>query len=169
MTNTAKIKYVIFGICAVTFLVFIDQLTKGWAVHTLKNQTDIYVIPGVFQLHYLENYGAAFGLFQYATRIFVILTALLLCFFAVIYWKLPLQKRYLPLRILMIFFIAGAIGNFIDRLSHAYVVDFLYFSLIDFPVFNVADIYVTSACIVFAVFILFYYKEDDFSALKKER
>ena len=62
---------------------------------------------------------------------------------------------------------AGAVGNMIDRVSQGYVVDFLYFKLINFPVFNVADIYVTVSVVCFAVLILFYYKEDDFSFLKK--
>ena len=61
----------------------------------------------------------------------------------------------------MLFFTAGAIGNFIDRITQQYVVDFLYFKLIDFPIFNVADIYVT--CAAFAMILLgfFYYKDED--------
>ena len=64
---------------------------------------------------------------------------------------------------------AGAIGNFLDRLRLQYVIDFLYFELIDFPVFNVADCYVTIACASFAFLVFFYYKESDFEFLEKTK
>ena len=62
---------------------------------------------------------------------------------------------------ILIFFAAGAIGNFIDRVSLNYVVDFLYFKLINFPIFNVADIYVTCSAFVIIVLGIFYYKDED--------
>ena len=63
---------------------------------------------------------------------------------------------------ILLFFMAGAIGNFIDRIINQYVVDFFYFKLINFPIFNVADIYVTIAAVFMLFFGLFYYKEEDF-------
>ena len=66
-----------------------------------------------------------------------------------------------------IFITAGAIGNLIDRLVLGYVVDFFYFKLIDFPVFNVADIYVTLSMIVFIFLFMFKIEENDFYALFK--
>jgi signal peptidase II len=65
------------------------------------------------------------------------------------------------MRFLMVFIAAGAVGNMIDRVFLGYVRDFLYFSLIDFPIFNVADIYVTCATILLILLLLFYYKEED--------
>lgn len=63
-----------------------------------------------------------------------------------------------------------AVGNLIDRVRLNYVIDFFYFKLIDFPIFNVADCYVVVACIIFAFLILFYYKEDsDFDFLRKQK
>ena len=78
---------------------------------------------------------------------------------------IPAIKKYVYIDYILIFFIAGAIGNFIDRVTNQYVIDFLYFKLINFPIFNVADIYVT--CAAFAMFILgiFYYKEEDFEII----
>ena len=70
--------------------------------------------------------------------------------------------RYLPLRLCAVGIIAGAWGNCIDRIRLNYVVDFLYFKLIDFPIFNVADIYVTVSTFTMALLICFYYKEEDF-------
>jgi signal peptidase II len=67
--------------------------------------------------------------------------------------------------VLLVLVASGAIGNMIDRLSQNYVVDFVYFSLINFPIFNVADIYVTCSTVGLILAILFYYKEDDFRFL----
>ena len=75
--------------------------------------------------------------------------------------KAPNKKRYIPLHLLLIVIAAGAVGNMIDRLRLNYVVDFIYFSLINFPVFNVADIYVTAATFLLFFLILFYYKEEE--------
>ena len=61
-------------------------------------------------------------------------------------------------------------GNLIDRVWHHYVVDFIYFSLINFPVFNIADCYVTVSVIIFIILILFVYKnEDDFAFLSLKK
>lgn len=62
-------------------------------------------------------------------------------------------------------FTAGAIGNLIDRMVNNYVVDFCYFKLINFPIFNVADIYVTVAAFFFIILGLFYYKEEDYELI----
>ena len=69
------------------------------------------------------------------------------------------------MHIVLTFVIAGAIGNFIDRVVNQYVVDFIYFSLIDFPKFNVADIYITCGCFIIFFFVLFIYKDEDFQFL----
>ena len=69
------------------------------------------------------------------------------------------------LRIVLIFLIAGAIGNFIDRVLYQYVIDFIYVSLINFPVFNVADIYVTCSVVVLFLLILFVYSDEDLSVI----
>ena len=57
---------------------------------------------------------------------------------------------------------AGAIGNLIDRISLKYVVDFIYFELIDFPIFNIADCYLTVSSFLLIILAIFYYKENDF-------
>ena len=72
---------------------------------------------------------------------------------------------FLPLRIIAVFILAGAWGNMIDRLRLSYVVDFFYFSLINFPIFNVADIYVSVGTAVLAVLILFVYRDEDLNRL----
>ena len=139
----------------------LDQFTKYLAVKNLKGAEPHVIVKGVFQLEYLENRGAAFGLFQ-NQRFFFFLSVAVVC--AAIVWyflKAPMERKYLPLRACAVLIAAGAVGNFIDRIRLGYVVDFLYFKLIDFPIFNVADIYVTVSTALFIVLLCFYYKEED--------
>lgn len=152
----------------VILLVFIDQLAKFWAKTYLKGNADISIIKDVFSLHYLENRGAAFGMLQDKQIFFVLITAASLCAMAYLYHKLPEEKKYRPLRLIALFITAGAIGNLIDRVQNQYVIDFFYFELIDFPVFNVADCYVSCAAVVLVLLVLFYYKEEDFAFLEKK-
>ena len=74
--------------------------------------------------------------------------------------------RYTGLRICTILITAGALGNMVDRTTQGYVVDFLYFRLIDFPIFNVADIYVTTATAALLCLLCFFYKEEDLAVFE---
>lgn len=152
----------IYAVIATALLIIADQYTKWLAIVKLRNQEPFVIVDGVFELRYLENRGAAFGIFQNQLWFFIIMTAVILA--AVVYYYLitPVDKKYRPLRFCMVLLTAGAIGNCIDRVFRGFVVDFLYFSLIDFPIFNVADIYVTVTFILFIVLMFFYYKDDDF-------
>ena len=69
------------------------------------------------------------------------------------------------MRICMLLILSGALGNLIDRVSNRYVVDFIYFVPIDFPKFNVADIYITVGVAILAVLLFFYYKEEELEGL----
>ncbi len=142
-----------------------DQYTKYLAVAHLKEQKPFVLIDGVFSLTYLENRGAAFGLFQNKQYLFVAGAAIILILVVFLYVRMPLSVRYCPLRICGVLLCAGAVGNMIDRLRLNYVVDFFYFELIDFPIFNVADCYVVIACFLFVILILFYYKDEDLQFL----
>lgn len=141
--------------------VLLDQVTKHLAVVYLKAQDARVLIPGVFEFCYLENRGAAFGLFQNRQIFFVIGAVLIFTVIGFFYGKIPQGIRFYPMRVCAVLICAGAVGNLIDRIRYQYVVDFLYFRLIDFPVFNVADCYVVIACILFGYLILFFYKEDE--------
>lgn len=153
-------------------LIIFDQWTKALAVANLMNQEPFVLIDGVFQLHYLENRGAAFGMMQGKQSFFIIMSLAACLIIGWLYFKLPWKKRFHPLRGSLLFIAAGAVGNLIDRILLGYVVDFFYFELIDFPIFNVADIYVTCATVLLAVLILFVYKEEELEGLfsgKKEK
>lgn len=165
----------LFALLGVIIAIFFDQFTKMLAVKHLKKQNSIDLIENVFQLHYLENRGAAFGMLQNQKIFFVIIGIVILVAVTVFYVKLPHNRYFLPLRICLLFIASGAIGNMIDRIRLDYVIDFLYFKLIDFPVFNVADIYVTVSAFALVFLILFHYKDEDlesvfhlFSRKKKE-
>ena len=97
----------------------------------------------------------------------VSVTIAFLVFAVIMIRKMPALHRYLPLKICILVLIAGACGNLIDRILHKYVVDFIYFSLIDFPIFNAADIYVTLSVTALILLVIFKYKEEDFTFLKR--
>ena len=159
-----KLKY-IFGILALVVLIGFDQWTKYLAAHFLKGKEAIPLIPDVFELQYLENQGAAFGMFQNKIIFFVILTVVILLGIGFLYYKLPPTRHYFALHSLAVVLAAGAIGNMIDRIQYHYVIDFLYFKCIQFPVFNVADCYVTISMILLCILVLFYYKDEDLKAI----
>ena len=159
--QNGRIRHYMMAVVSVCILVFLDQFTKQIVVQQLKGQSAYVLIRNVFQLEYLENRGAAFGLFQ-NQRIFFYISVLVISLVVIwFYGKVPMEKKYLPLRICAVLILSGAFGNCIDRIRLNYVVDFFYFKLINFPIFNVADIYVTVAAFLLIVLVLFYYKEED--------
>ena len=185
--NKKSKKTICIGAIVIFLLVALDQLTKYLAVTFLKNQPAIPIIKGVFELQYLENQSAAFGMdpvsllhkiFSFKAfnnnpqlfldvkmGFFILSTVVILILLFLLFLRIPAEKRFYFLDVILIFFSAGAIGNFIDRVSLNYVVDFLYFKLIDFPIFNVADIYVTCSAFVLVFLGIFYYKDEDFDKI----
>ena len=149
--------------------VILDQLSKYMAVHFLQGTDGIDLIPGVFRLTYLENRGAAFGLLQGQQAVFLVIAIAVMA--AAVYgvWRMPPERKYIPLYLCAVGLVSGAAGNMIDRLAQGYVVDFFYFCLIDFPVFNVADCYVTLSVAVLALTILFYYRDQDLEPFSLRR
>ena len=148
MTKEKRSLFVRFLIGFV-ILVGLDQWTKGLASAYLKGNSPLVLIRGVFELYYSENRGAAFGMLQEKQLFFFLIR---------------------PLAVCLMLIASGAVGNMIDRITQSYVVDFLYFSLINFPIFNVADCYVTCSAVGLVLLIMFYYKDEDmavFSFKKK--
>ena len=167
--NTIGKRYGVLAVCA-ALLIALDQWAKSMAYNTLRVNGPLVLIKGVFELLYSENRGAAFGMMQEKQLFFFLIAVLVLGAVAYLIWKMPPEGRYRPLAVCLMMISAGAVGNMIDRVSQGYVVDFLYFKLINFPIFNVADCYVTigAACLVFL--IMFYYKDEDMAcfSLKKQ-
>lgn len=170
MKDYSTLRKGLIGLVVSVMLIFLDQLTKNLATTHLKGQEPLVLWNNVFELRYLENRGAAFGILQNQRAFFLILTGIVLLVITYIYLrKIPNERHFLWLNIIAVLFFAGAIGNFIDRFVQDYVVDFFYFCLIDFPIFNVADIYVTVAAFLLILLGFFYYKEEDFERIFPSR
>ena len=165
MNTKNKIKIYIIPILCIGLLVAFDQITKFIVRTSFALYESHPLIKNVFHLTYIQNTGIAWGMFKNGRIIFLILTVLVLLVCAGIYAKIPENRRFTPIRVCLVFLVSGAIGNMIDRISLHYVVDFFYFSLINFPIFNVADIYVTLSAVALIIAVLFYYKEEDFSLI----
>ena len=156
----SKKSWYIFAPVLAGVLILLDQITKYLARRDL-GEAGYSIIDGVFKLSLVENKGAAWGMFQGGVDILSIISIILIIVLVFFFIKIPEGKRYFLIRLLVTIVFAGAIGNEIDRLFVGYVTDFLYFELIDFPVFNVADCYITVGMILFAILMLFYYKDED--------
>lgn len=166
MNSNRMLKRGVIGAIISVFLIVLDQFTKYLAVKHLMNQPNIVLWEGVFELQYLENRGAAFGIMQGQKLFFVTFTSIAMCAIAWFYLKkIPDAKKYRFLEVICVMLFAGGIGNFIDRVRLNYVIDFFYFSLIDFPIFNVADIYVTVAAFAMVLLGMFYYKDEDYDLI----
>lgn len=163
------LRSIFIGLTGLLLLIGIDQGSKLLAERFLRFHGPVVLIPGVFELHYLQNHGAAFGMMQNMQWIFVLFALAITAAACYIYVRCPKQKRYLPIQILCVLLSAGALGNMIDRLSFHYVIDFLYFSLIDFPIFNVADIYVCISTAFLLYLLVFYYTEEDLQHIQGKK
>lgn len=143
-------------------LVGLDQLTKWLTVTFLKGEQALVLIPGVFDLTYVENRGAAFGMMQGGRWWFVIFTgAVMLALLAMLLFGK--YRRYRLFNACMILIVAGGIGNLIDRIVNGFVVDMLHFHIdaigFDFPVFNFADCCVVIGSVLLLIFFFFIYDE----------
>ncbi|PRR78766.1 Lipoprotein signal peptidase [Clostridium liquoris] len=138
--------------------VVLDRVTKLWAVKTLSSGNDIVIIKNFFQFSYLENSGAAFGIFR--DKILFLTATTLIVVSATLFYLFKFKPASKLIRISLSLIISGAIGNLIDRIQCKYVVDFILFHYKDiyyFPTFNVADILVSVGTILLAIFVI---KED---------
>ena len=145
----------------VAVLLVFDQFTKYLAVQRLQGKDAFVLIKGVLELNYLENRGAAFGMLQNQKVFLVGVAVLFILAIGYVLIKLPSDKKYVWLHLLLTVIVAGGLGNMVDRIRLEYVVDFIYFVLIDFPIFNVADIYVVTATFGMVFLLLFVYKDED--------
>ena len=164
MSKKKKI-FLAIDVLLIILLVALDQFTKYLAVQNLQDKPPFKIIPGVLELNFLKNSGAAFGMLQNQKVFFILVAVLIIAIIAYVLFRMPDDKKYNVMHILLVLIASGAAGNMIDRVRQDYVVDFIYFVIINFPIFNVADIYVTVSTFLFVILFLFYYKENDFSFL----
>lgn len=161
-----KLIGMILDIITICVLVIIDQYTKILAVDRLKGTVPHVLIDGVLEFRYLENRGAAFGMLQDKKTLFIFMTIVMLLVVFYVLFKLPTGKKFGAWHVFLCFICAGGIGNMIDRIRFDYVIDYIYFKIIDFPIFNFADILVTIGTILLFIVILFFTKEEELDFLK---
>ena len=138
-------------------IVAADQFTKVLVLQQIPLHAEVELLPGVVGLTYVRNYGAAFSSFQGMQWLF---TVVFLAFTAMVVWEF--WKKSMPFTKLERWCIAavygGGLGNMIDRVRLGYVVDMIETKFITFPVFNVADCFITCGCILLIVHLLFWNK-----------
>lgn len=149
--------YILMAIFGILILVA-DQVTKYLTVANIDLYEHISVIPGFMGLTYVQNKGAAFSMLQGQQWLFAVIFAVFAVF---IVWEF--SKKRLPFKaferwcIVAVF--AGGLGNMIDRLRLGYVVDMIATEFIDFPVFNVADCFITCGCILLIAHLAFFNRD----------
>ena len=158
----------ILPIIAVVILILLDQGTKFWALASLKPIHNMTLVEGFMDLTFVENRGVAFGMFSGQRWFILLLTGIIAVRLIWFYKVMPKKKEYFPLRVSLVMVLSGAIGNIIDRLFRGYVVDFFEFTFFEWPVFNVADIYVVVGVTLLALMILFVVKDEDLDFKKKK-
>ena len=146
--------YVLFA----ALIVGADQLTKYLTVANIALGQDIELIPGFLGLTYVQNTGAAFSSFEGMQWLFALI---FIIFTVAIVWEYRKQALHLsPFEWWCVVAIyGGGLGNMIDRLRLGYVVDMIETKFMVFPVFNVADCFITCGCIAMMVSLILFNKE----------
>ena len=136
-------------------LIIVDQIVKHWVTSNIPLNGSRTFIPGLLDLDNLHNTGAAWRMLEGRQWFFAVITVIAIIVVAYLMWK---NRRSAWIMTGLSLIMAGAVGNFIDRLSQRYVVDMFALKNVNFPVFNVAD-----ACLTVGVFIMLIVvlKEDD--------
>ena len=139
-------------------IVIVDQLTKYLTIANIPLSGFVEAVPGLFHLTYVRNFGAAFSSFEGQQWLFAIIFAIFTA--GIIY---DFAKKALPFtkleRWLIVAIYGGGLGNMIDRVRFGYVVDMICVDFIDFPVFNVADCFITCGCVLLMAHLVFFNKE----------
>ena len=139
-------------------IVALDQWTKFLVVDAIPLHGHVDAIPGLFHLTYVQNTGAAFSLFEGMQWLFALIFAL---FTALVLWDYV--KKLMPFstfeRWMIVAIYGGGLGNMIDRVRLGYVVDMIRVDFMEFPVFNVADCFITCGCIALIASLVLLNKE----------
>lgn len=152
------ISIIIIFVCVV-----IDQLTKLFAINNLRDLADeIPVINKVFGLYYVENKGISFSMLSSKMALIIIITSIIMLILIYVMIRTPKTKYFMPFSIVLSVIVGGAAGNMIDRIFRGFVIDFIMLDFINFPIFNVADIFVCVGLFILVILIIFKYKDKDF-------
>ena len=148
--------YVLMGLLAV-LAVALDQITKYLVVANIPLHGQVEAIPGLFHLTYVQNNGAAFSSFSGMQWLFAIVFAV---FTAGVIWEFTTKKMGFSTfeRWCIAAIWGGGLGNMIDRLRMGYVVDMIEVDFMNFPVFNVADCFISVGCVLLMIHLVFFNK-----------
>lgn len=135
-------------------IVIIDQVTKYYAQSYLQAIHTIPIIQDIFHLTYARNTGAAFSILR-NKQLFLIIMTSIVTLVLILYLFKNRKDPSILLKISIAFIIGGAIGNLIDRIRFNYVIDFFYLVIINYPIFNVADIFVVVGAILIGYGVIF--------------
>ena len=147
------LKYAIF----VAFIVLADQLTKLWVVENIPLYGQMDFLPGILGLTYVQNTGAAWSMLSGQQWLFALVFVIFTAALVYEYFKAPMPFTTLE-RWLIAAIYGGGAGNMIDRVRFGYVVDMLATEFMEFPVFNVADCFISCGCIALIVHMIFFNK-----------
>ena len=139
-------------------IVAADQFTKYLTVSRIPLYESVPFIPGLLQFTYVQNTGAAFSSFEGQQWLFAVIFALFTIGVVYEYFKKPMGFTTFE-RWCIAAVYGGGLGNMIDRVRLGYVVDMLETKFVVFPVFNVADCFITCGCIALLVHLVFFNKE----------
>ena len=139
-------------------IVAADQVTKLLVLEHIPLYSEVEAIPGLFHLTYVQNTGAAFSSFEGMRWLFVALFVVMTVLVLVEYFKKPMPFSTFE-RWCIAAIYGGGLGNIIDRIRLGYVVDMIEVDFMNFPVFNVADCFITCGCILLIVHLAFFNKE----------
>lgn len=149
-------------------LVALDRITKQWADTSLSENGPIDIIKDIVEFYYLPNgnTGAAFGMLSGHRILFLVIAVVVVAAIGYLVYNMPAGRKYRFIEILLVFIASGGVGNMIDRIAFGTVTDFIYISCINFPIFNVADMYVSVCTVMLAIIVLFCLSESDQKALE---
>ncbi|GAB6106994.1 signal peptidase II [Fusibacter bizertensis] len=139
----------------IIILLGLDQVTKWFAVSNLMNKGAVSFINGFLGFRYTENTGAAFSILREKQLLLILLTTVVIVALIGFFVKALRTDTHIVVKLSYMLLISGAIGNLIDRVRLNYVIDFLEFRFIQFPIFNVADMCVVVGVILLAISTLF--------------
>lgn len=139
----------------------LDRVAK-YFVQLYCKKDDFVILDDIFEITYLENYGGSFGILNNQRFFFIFISALFISLIVFFICVLPNNRKFNGLNIWLTFMVAGTAGNMIDRIMYGYVLDFIYIPKINFPVFNLSDIWITFGAFFTIIIVLFRLKEKDF-------
>ena len=130
-------------------IILLDQLIKFFIIKKIPLNSSVTIIPKIFSLTHIHNYGAAFGLFQNSSQLLIWFSIIIIGIILYIYDKIPKEKIG---QILVALVLGGTLGNLIDRIRFGYVIDFLNFKI--WPAFNLADSAITIGTIGLIIYMI---------------